>query len=189
MYAVRGTPQNNISRPVIANIKLSFRLISGEILSYLFIQANKVTSTYLIYKDPIYNFTLTIYYQSKKNKIINITGIRDLDILPCIFKYIRRFFNHPSIFGPFKVDNITASGRCSNLINFSLLSQCANLKGGFKFNSSLFPGGFIKLNNGKRIIIFKSGKYISVGCKSQSEINDSYSLLKEIIDLYNERNL
>ena len=82
------------------------------------------------------------------------------------------------IYHSYKIDNITAILHNNNM-NVNILKLANNLKSKFyiRLNKEKFPGIFIAFRNGL-VIIFNSGKIVSVGCKS---INSLKELHAEVI--------
>ena len=171
--------------PIVCNVKISFIVKTHslirrmEMLKYV----TKKTQTYYIIKNI---YTYTIYrnaFEYKKSFIVNITGIKD-------FSEILRAVRHFQSFAPVececvKIDNSTAFGRYLGSIDFALIKLCLDNSQEFKYNCHLFPGCFVRLRNRKNIIIFKSGKYNIIGCKSREEIKLCF---KEIVNIFKKYN-
>ena len=70
------------------------------------------------------------------------------------------------------VDNITATGNLEKNIDLEeFLHVNSDLKDFISYQPERFPGLFIRSRNGK-IIVFKSGKMVFVGCKKAHQIED-----------------
>lgn len=158
--------------PITRNVKISFPYSVSECISKLSENAHKITNSYIILKSI---YTFTIYY---KSNLVNITGIPNFQAIPLA---LQQFHMLAATFLDFEcsvaIDNSTANGQFNNKINFNVLNKHYPIR----YNPSLFPGAFLILPNKKRIILFKSGKYVIVGCKSQDQINDSFIQLQRII--------
>ncbi len=159
--------------PQTKNVKISFHQNVANCLLHLREQAHKFTNSYLILKC---RYTFTIYH---KSNVINITGIPNFSEITTAVKHFATLSQipyDPSIL--IKVDNTTASGKFSHRINFSSLSNCGCV---VRYNP-LFPGAFLTLPNNIKTIIFKSGKYVIIGCKSEEHIFASFSALSVIVE-------
>ena len=167
-------------KPVIRNVKISFHLALKEYISQLKKRACKITSSYIILR---HRYTFTIYF---KSNLVNITGIPSFEHINTA---VKSFCKLAVISYPFKIhikiDNTTSNGQFVHKIDFKVLSKCLDRQYSIRYNPSLFPGAFLALPNHKKTILFKSGKYIIVGCKSQKQIFDSFQLLQDILLKHN----
>ena len=160
--------------PILRNVKISFRLNLDNCRSVLESEASKVTTSYLIFKKDKYTFSIF-----RKSNTVNVTGLPDFThVIPAFeqFLTLSAISYSPSIY--IKIDNTTVNGQFPYKFNFTLLreSQCIA-----HYNPSVFPGCVLTLPNGIKSIIFKSGKYIIVGCKSELHINESFNFLCSIV--------
>lgn len=158
--------------PQVKNVKVSFHQNVSECLLHLIKHAYKYTNSYLIVKDK---YTFTIYH---KSNIVNITGIPTFEEISTAveqFAILSTLPYDPTLI--IKIDNTTVSGKFPFKINFSLLSQC----GCVVRYTPLFPGAFVTLPNNIKTILFKSGKYVIVGCKSKEHVHASFRSLSEIV--------
>jgi TATA-box binding protein (TBP) (component of TFIID and TFIIIB) len=167
--------------PVTRNVKVSFSLILQDYIPQLKKQAIKITSSYIILKR---RYTFTVYF---KSNLVNITGIPSFEhIFPAVSYFCRlapiNFQGKTRI----AIDNSTSNGHFPFKIDFKLLSKCLANQTSIRYNPSLFPGAFLALPNGKKTILFKSGKYIIVGCKSKKQIFNSFDLLRTLLFNHNE---
>jgi len=169
-----------VTEPTIRNVKISFAMpqLSVDDLDLLRDMASHLSHYYYIVRGK---HTYTIY---RKSKIVNITGIDSIENVwdgLCSFREL--LGDYKSEFVNVKIDNITAVGRFNKIINILKLQKC--LPSGYTIKiPSIFPGVFIRLPNQKRILLFRSGKYISVGCKSRAEILSSFDQFKVVLENY-----
>lgn len=159
--------------PKTQNVKISFHQNVSEFISCLSQLATKVTSSYFILKSK---YTYTIYH---KSNIINITGIPGFDAIELAIKHLTTITGIPyDSTRLVKVDNTTASGQFLHKLDLASLYKCGHK---VRYNPSLFPGAFLTLPNGITTILFKSGRYIIVGCKSSEHIQTSFDALSAIL--------
>lgn len=155
---------------LIRNIKVSVKveaLILNNALSSL--KNNQVLSkefgNFITFKHNNYTFVL---FKTGKNKEshINITQISNFDsinkAIDCLIKLINCTVNSYSI------DNIIATSDLNKSISLSTIIKNKRFER-IKYNNEIFPGLFIKFNQGT-VIIFHSGKIVLVGCKSIENI-------------------
>jgi hypothetical protein len=111
-------------------------------------------------------YTFCIF--EKKNNFIhfNVTGIKNFQSVDEFKTYFKNIFFPCEILN-FKIDNITATFNLNNEINLFKLYEISNK---VNYNPERFPGLFLK-DFEKTCIIFKNGKVIILGCKSEKEIN------------------
>lgn len=167
---------DSIKEPCICNVKISFKSNVAEYAQELFDRAVKVTNYYIILKK---RYTFTVYY---KTNVVNITGITSFDKILKAVKKFRSFSNLIKVIekASIKIDNSTAYGTVLGKINILKLKSSDKIKKRIQYNPLLFPGAFITLKS-KKVIIFKSGKYIILGCRNILEINKVFKRLKKII--------
>jgi len=161
--------------PRVCNVKISFHLDPHFNTHLLKESAHKVTNYYIIVKDI---YTYTIYY---KSNIANITGIPNFERVDDALSSFLKLTNF-SCRGQVRIDNSTVTGRLEEKISFPALFSFIS-KENINYNPSLFPGAFLKLPNGRKVILFKSGKYNLVGCKNQVEIEQSFLELKHLLQI------
>lgn len=167
-----------MDKPVTRNVKISFRLILKEYIPRLKKQAYKITSSYILLR---HKYLFTVYF---KSNLINITGIPSF---MQINEAVKRFCKLALISFPIKIsisiDNTTSNGQFPYKIDFKVLCKCLlNSNYSLRYNPSLFPGAFLALPNQKKAILFKSGKYIIIGCKTKKQIIDSFNFLHNILN-------
>lgn len=165
--------------PRVSNVKISFRLKTTVDVPLHRFRNARVTDNYLIVKGQ---FTYTVYHSAK---VGNITGIPTFSkIRKALRGFCRIFdFKRSNLFH-IRVDNTTASGQYLKKINFWKLSKCLGKNWILRHNPSLFPGAFFNLRTGKKVIIFKSGNYIILGCKSKLMLKESFRALEEVFRCY-----
>jgi TATA-box binding protein (TBP) (component of TFIID and TFIIIB) len=161
-------------QPRVRNVKVSIRLDIKEQFELLKKKAYKYTNSYLILKEG--GYTITVYHNSN---VVNITGIPNFEQIDLALQYFSILTAIPYylLVLTVKVDNSTANGQLRQKVDFNLLRQSNCV---ITYNPSLFPGATLTLSNLKKAILFKSGKYVLVGCKSEDEITESFSSLQTI---------
>jgi len=181
--------------PTVCNVKISFRTkLSSNITTWLIGISTKWTDSYIIIKYE--NFTYTIHNNRYNEDVINVTGISKFEDILAAIRSFQNLIRKGAEIAPtllpdekcyqVKIDNSTAFGRYLEVLDFTQLPKCISDKQSFKFNPTLFPGCFIKLSNGKNVLVFRSGKYNIVGCKSRKELREVFLELKQIFLKYNE---
>jgi hypothetical protein len=137
------------------DIKNNFIIIRNKFVYILFKSNSKIFNHINVTKIPS-----EIFINDSITHILNI--LKPLNI----------------IYHSYKIDNITAILHNNNM-NVNILKLANNLKSKFyiRLNKEKFPGIFIAFRNGL-VIIFNSGKIVSVGCKS---INSLKELHAEVI--------
>jgi len=108
---------------------------------------------------------------------VNITGIPNFERVKEAIRIFCETFRIQLI-DRFQIDNSTASGQVER---FSFKRLLGTFGKQVHYNASLFPGAFLTLSNRKTSILFKSGKYIILGCKSEEEVLTSFAALQEAI--------
>jgi len=176
----------------ISNVKISFTC-KFDYFTYYYLKsfAKKITNTYIILKDKKNRYTYTMYRYNKTgnkhSRTINITGIKSFDLILHAVRTFQSLALDSFSCEQIRIDNSTASGLLSHKLDFVKLAKAINNKYVLKHNLSLFPGAFIRLqNNNKNVILFPSGKFILVGCKSRTELAIHFSEFEQVIQLYNE---
>lgn len=154
----------------IRNIKVSVKvnaLILNNALSYL--KSNQILvkefCNFITFKSNSFTFILFKTGKAKQTHI-NITQIKDLTSINKAIDCLNNLIKCTVI--NYTVDNIIAT---SDLHKPICLSDVINGKkfDRVKYNNEVFPGLFIKFNEGT-IILFHSGKIVIVGCKSVKHI-------------------
>jgi TATA-box binding protein (TBP) (component of TFIID and TFIIIB) len=155
-----------MAQPKISNVKISFRYPATGYAHDLKEVAYRVTSSYILVKKQ---YTYTIYH---KSNLVNVTGIpsfNDISLALKVFHGLTTDQSSPII--SVKVDNTTASGQFPRKIKIQTLQV--------RYNPSLFPGASLRLTNKTTALLFRSGKYVIVGGKSEAQIQQSFDLLQE----------
>lgn len=171
-----------ITTPTICNVKISFAApkLTNENLYLLREMSTRLTQSYYVIKTQ---YTFTIYFNCK---IINITGIQHFDLVLDAIRAFKDLIKNQSVeCENIKIDNSTAFGRYFGSVDFFKIQNCLPIGYNIKF-TPLFPGAFVELRNKKKILIFKSGKYISVGCKSRASLKSTFEELKALYINYNQ---
>jgi len=113
---------------------------------------------------------------------VNITKIPDLEYINKSVNVLTNevFANLKIDIIYLKIDNITAVYNLNKSIDLLdiVLKNCEKLK--IKYNKEKFPGLFIRFDQGT-LIIFHSGKIISVGCKSLDNLHVLFDELHKIL--------
>ena len=171
-----------VTTPTVCNVKISFAVpqLSEAHLELLRDMASKLSQHYYVVRAK---YTFTIY---RKSKIVNVTGIDSfVNVMDSIHCFRALLDDCSNEFVNVKIDNITAIGRYTRVIDFLKIQKC--IPPGYTIKiPSIFPGAFIKLPNEKKILLFRSGKYISVGCKSRTELVTSFKYFKAVLENYNK---
>jgi TATA-box binding protein (TBP) (component of TFIID and TFIIIB) len=180
MLSVTKQTMTFIDYPKTTNVKISFRWNVSDCIEDLIPIAHKVTNSYLILKR---SYTISIYHKIvNKANLINITGIPNFSLIDEAFQQFislhTTLAREPPTNFRISIDNTTSNGQFPHKIDFSLLhkSECTVR------HSPLFPGAFLKLPNNITTILFKSGKYVLLGCHSEEHINISFSYLCQVLN-------
>lgn len=151
---------------LIRNIKISVKvgaLILNNALSSL--RSNNVISkefcNFITFKHKSYTFVL---FKTGKNKQshINITQIRNLDSINIALNILIGLLSCTVNY--YTIDNIIATSDLKRSITLQNIISNQKFER-IKYNNEVFPGLFIKFNQGT-VIVFHSGKIVIVGCKS-----------------------
>jgi hypothetical protein len=162
---------------VIKNIKISLKLYEDLHLNSVLERLKSMSNITLKNKHNfliIYDIYVYIIFKSNSKKFnhINVTKIpNENDIMTAISRVLL-LINLPT-FKSHTIDNITAI-MCLKQ-NIDLLTLMERLQDKYEIiaNKEKFPGIFIHFHNGM-VIVFHSGKIISVGCKSINTLNNLY---------------
>lgn len=125
----------------------------------------KTYTNFLTFKSD--NFTFVIFKKGKKKYThINITQIPSFCAINKSLKIIINLIQ--CVIVKYIIDNIIATSDLQKWIN---LQDVINKKvfEKVKYNNEVFPGLFIKFNDGT-VILFHSGKIVVVGCKNDHSI-------------------
>jgi len=170
---------------VIKNVKVSVKLESIElkhVISYF-------NSNLLNYKDKsnyiiLNNKFMYIFYKCKNGLInhLNVTKISKLSDIDVSLDHLKNniFKNFPINEKTVKVDNITAVHTINRQINLSRLANKIRDLYRVNYNNEKFPGLFVKFSPCGTLIIFHTGKIISIGCKSELDLQRVYNELLNI---------
>jgi len=166
----------------IKNVKISIQ-IEEISLEYL----RNYLSTHCIIFEEKSNFLIIkqsnifLFYKLKKGitKHINATKISSLtNIEHCVssLKTLLPFLHIINV----NVDNISSNYSHYNTLNIpNIITQCKD-NYILTYNRERFPGLYIKFTNGT-LILFHTGKIISLGAKTQSDLNILFENLLKII--------
>ena len=84
----------------------------------------------------------------------------------------------------YKIVNIVATAKVERELD---LEKLAGEVSEIKYDPTHFPGAKYKPSNQVTILIFRTGNLVCVGCKSEEQINESFSLLeKDLKSVYPE---
>jgi TATA-box binding protein (TBP) (component of TFIID and TFIIIB) len=173
---------STVTRPKVSNVKISFKVGIGVCTSLLDHPSAKITSYYVIVREV---YVFTFYF---KSGVINITKIATFNDIPnAVKKFMELISSNISV--QVRVDNSTATGSCQTRIDFNRFKNVLDYDCLLRYNNLVFPGAFFKTPNNKRIILFKSGKYVCLGCRSESEVEETYGHLKETFRAYGNGNI
>jgi TATA-box binding protein (TBP) (component of TFIID and TFIIIB) len=182
---MRKNPKYSGLQPVINNIKFRFTISYDNIPALIkSLQKRFRVRTYgnfAVLRTP--QATYTIYY----SKCINVTGISKFTLIPQAIKTFCTIIKISRITSSITIDNITANGRFQQAVPLFKLCHAINLKTSLQctpsFDPTYFPGAVIRSNRGT-IIVFGTGSYVVVGCKTQLEINtlfhNIFALIKKL---------
>ena len=164
----------NTNLPIIANIKISFKLCYYmEKLNLACDQKENVilrkSGNILSIKTP--NFAYTVF--KAQSSWVNATGLRGFSAIgECLTEFCLLFSAQREDIYNFKVDNITAHGRFSeDGFDFSYLLACppCGVKSVF-YNPQSFPGAILKFECGGCLLLFPSRRYSVVGAKRYGRV-------------------
>ena len=164
----------------ISNIKVSFQFCKVENWNVILKKKSEILK--FSYKQSVNIFSVKYkysfcFFEKKNNKIhVNATGIKSFHDL----QSFTSFFTHNLfnvILENFQIDNITASFNIKENIDLKKLKEITLNS---KYNPDNFPGLFLTLEK-RTFIIFKNGKIILLGCKTEKEIHNKWQLLLQII--------
>ena len=168
----------------ISNIKLSFNIEKKSLWQESLYKRCKINhipepvkKSNIIVIKCIYTFCI---FEKKKNLIhFNVTGVKNFNQVEGFADFFNNFFFTCEILN-FKIDNITATFNVNNKINLLKLYEISEK---VKYNRERFPGLFLK-DYEKTCIIFKNGKVIILGCKSEKEVCLIWQkVLKRLLDV------
>ena len=155
---------------LIRNIKVSVKvkaLILNNALSCLKKRdiLPKEYCNFIIFKSN--NFTFILFKRKQlEDTHVNITQIPDVvsinKAVKCLINLINCEVNY------YTVDNIIATSDLKKPIDLTQVLN-SNTFERVKYNNEVFPGLFIKFNQGT-LILFHTGKIVIVGCKSIDSI-------------------
>ena len=131
------------------------------------IKYRRFNGSHLIVYD---RYTFTFFKKSEfSNQHVNITKISDLNVNTAL-EDLARLINVQKETISFNVDNITACVDLGQQIDLEeFIHENQDLSNKINYNSERFPGLFLKCLYGK-IILFKSGKIVFIGCKTVEEL-------------------
>ena len=167
----------------VNNIKISCRILGENITNRLkdFSQNSNLVSTklgnFFVLRQK---FVFIIFYSGH----VNCTKIKSMTQIPEVMQKLNELFPDLQV-NYTQTDNISASGVLLNSkINLFELSQhFKDNSQAHHFNPQLFPGLYTKYNSAT-FIIFKTGKFVCVGTKSISELEQVCEKFEENINKF-----
>lgn len=154
----------------ICNVKISFKTQKQNVKKLLSLKVITKRTSCFVFK--LKHFTYVVYNGGH----VNITGIKNLKR---VHKSVKTLFktkitSHSCCYS---IDNITATGKLKNKLygKFSKILQQHENNPYYliKYSPEAFPGAALKFYHydGGTIVIFPSGKFIVVGCRTTETID------------------
>jgi hypothetical protein len=182
----------------VRNIKLSLKIPTIQLNSVIDEIHRKSTDDKPIYTALSYQISNRFYiirdkyvytfFKSNSNLInhINITKVSSFDLVNHAIEYILYDLLAPLNIKTYEyhIDNVTACGNLYKTVNLCEIIQLLLNTTSYKIyhNKEKFPGLFVKLHK-CTIILFHTGKLISIGCKSIGDIIESENEFKQAIKM------
>ena len=113
---------------------------------------------------------------------INCTKIPSLSDISDSIDQIKKWVRQGWLSAP-KIDNITATIKVGHNLNLTQLYKTLKQSHQVRYAAQKFPAVFLTLQFGTALI-FASGKIISVGCKSETEVHQSVTQCSVIMSKY-----
>lgn len=164
----------------VKNVKVHFKTVPNLVLPSQTLSLCTHHSNFVSLRHTPYAFVIFA-----KSGHVNVSGIETFEDIKNIVPVVKHQLGvdiHPD---NIKIDNSTASGKLQSN-NFHLLdlqSRAASLGVLVSIRPHFFPSALIRQKKrlstrGKgTIILFQNGKFIIVGCRSLSTIEDTYNQL------------
>jgi TATA-box binding protein (TBP) (component of TFIID and TFIIIB) len=192
------------TKPIIHNVKISFN-VSSCIINDLKNSISKIksnnNSSYKEYGNYITLKTLFFYSIWKDVGKVNITGIREISLIPSALSEFAKIFQiDEKRIENVVIDNIFASGSFKRAINLRKLKALINSNRNINkvrsrqlvcdFNQERFPAAYcrrfslLKNGNVKRrgiVSVFGSGKYNILGAKCEGDVADLFHEVNALI--------
>ena len=141
----------------------------------------KITIKQKVFIFNYKNFKCTVYNNKSVTNKINVTGIRSINELKILIKYLKKLKIETI---KFNVDNTTCKLTFNKCINLNETAKSIfNRKRKYSYNKDKFAGLFYyksKKNEGT-CIIFQNGKIIILGCNSPQNIKEKCQDLMQIV--------
>jgi Transcription factor TFIID (or TATA-binding protein, TBP) len=159
--------------PTISNYKISFPTgipLSAKLRNIG--KFRKIHHNFAVIKRSNYVFSVNF------SGYINITKLRNRSQFDDAIKVVCKHLHlQSSLYTP-RIDNITASGTFGRTIPLHVVgryfAEGTTFPAKFKYNPNYFSGASIKFHDGGTIILFSTGSYTLVGCKTEDRIQIVY---------------
>jgi TATA-box binding protein (TBP) (component of TFIID and TFIIIB) len=134
------------------------------------------------------DFVFIIFFSSGT---VNITGIKGFSHITSALQTFCTVFNiKRRHLQDLTVDNVSANGQFSQLLDLAQLKQVINereekgdkLISSVSYNTNYFPAAFCKTFSIGTILVFNSGRFNIVGAKCQSHIREIYTEMLGIVN-------
>ena len=165
-----------LTQQKISNIKYSCQLKekTGDLRNTLkqFCQEN---SSVTVRQPNFFVLRKTYVYVIFFTGHVNVTGCSSVEAIGLSRDILLQCLGTRMEIGKITIDNITSSGAINRVKKIRLPELTQKLKRleiPFRYNPHRFPGLNFKLKS-VTVIVFNSGKFILVGSKSMSEIEES----------------
>jgi TATA-box binding protein (TBP) (component of TFIID and TFIIIB) len=134
------------------------------------------------------DFVFIIFFGSGT---VNITGIKSFShITEALQTFCTTFHTRRRHIQGLTVDNVSANGQFSHLVDLVQLKQVINqredkgdkLISSVSFNTNYFPAAFCKTFSIGTILVFNSGRFNIVGAKCQSHVLEIYTEMLSVVN-------
>ena len=176
----------------IVNVKCSYKVNSEKnIIYYKDFIVSKTRKSFLVIRSA--TNPLVFCYFSPHH--VNITGIRNFSIFPSVKFHLKKIFQIDDQNINLKIDNITAKLFIQSnssqfflpkIADFISSRKCLYMCKSVKFDAERFSGLFIRFVFDSTVLLFRSKKAMSVGCKTEQNISKTKAILKTILTDFDE---
>ena len=175
---IRITPLNNMDNIKVSAVKVSAKIpetdlrIVEKFCEQNVIPTRRFNKDHLVVYDTSYTYTFFKKSQTSfADQHVNITKLQTTDLTAAIEDLAWLIDQEPKyIFS--EIDNITATGNIDKQIDLQdFIDNNQDIVDFITYNPERFPGLFVRGKNGK-VILFRSGKMVFVGCKTLNQIDN-----------------
>ena len=163
-----------LENPSVKNIKISFKLITKNLLE-------KIKKTLNINVIFYHNFVVLrdiFVYVIFHSGFVNCTKIPDKTSCRTAIQHLKKILNIKANL-KYKIDNLTASGKFEKKIFLPAIRKYfLENKYYVSFHPNQFAGASVKVKRAT-IILFFSGSYCIVGAKKVHQIHKIFEFIKE----------